>query len=347
MPPSLAPAVAFGVATATVYLLSHPRWGPAVLDHPNERSLHARPVPRTGGLGIAAGALAGGLVSVAAAGGGPALGWILPCVGGVAAVSFVDDLRPLSPAIRLIVQLLAALGLVAAGLSPPALDLPGLSWGWPAWLGAGVAVLATIWMTNLYNFMDGMDGFAGGMAVFGFGSLAALGLMAGDPVFAGVNLAVVAAAAGFLLFNFPPARIFMGDVGSSTLGFLAAAFSLWGSREGLFPLWVAGLVFAPFVVDATVTLARRALAGERLWQAHRSHYYQRLVRLGWGHRRTVLAEYALMLGSAVSAVVVVRVGPSVQGLLLAGWASVYALLALGVHRLEVGAGASRPSEGTP
>jgi len=185
------------------------------------------------------------------------------------------------------------------------------------------------------------------MAVFGFGTLAALGYLGGDAAFAGANVVVACAATGFLLFNFPPARIFMGDVGSSTLGFLAAAFSLWGSREGLFPLWVAGLVFAPFVVDATVTLARRALAGERLWQAHRSHYYQRLVRLGWGHRRTVLAEYALMLGSAVSAVVVVRVGPSVQGLLLAGWASVYALLALGVHRLEVGAGASRPSEGTP
>jgi UDP-N-acetylmuramyl pentapeptide phosphotransferase/UDP-N-acetylglucosamine-1-phosphate transferase len=289
--------------------------------------------------------MAGGFASAATGGADPLLAWLLPCAGVVAAVSFVDDLRPVSPAARLLVQLLAALGLLAAGLAPSAVDLPGLTWVWPAWLGAGVAVLATTWMTNLYNFMDGMDGFAGGMAVSGFGTLAALGLMGGDAAFAAVNLVVAAAAAGFLLFNFPPARIFMGDVGSSTLGFLVAAFSLWGSREGLFPLWVAGLVFSPFVVDATVTLARRALARETVWQAHRSHYYQRLVRLGWGHRRTVLAEYALMVAGALSALAAVRASPPVQWALIAGWGVGYALLALGVRRLERGARAASVREG--
>ena len=96
----------------------------------------------------------------------------------------------------------------------------------------------------------------------------------------------------------PAGRLFLGDTGSTALGFLAAAGSLWGSQAGLFPFWAALWVFSPFIVDATVTLLRRLVCGERIWEAHRSHYYQRLVLLGWGHRRTVLAEYVLMLACA-------------------------------------------------
>ncbi len=343
--PDLAPAAAFGVTACVVYLLAHPRWGPRVLDHPNERSLHVRPTPRTGGLGIVAGLAAGALVAATGGLGDAGLAGVLLCAGLVAGVSFLDDLRPISPAPRLAVHLGAALGLVAAGVYPETVAVPGLVWVWPAWLAAGASVLATVWMTNLYNFMDGMDGLAGGMAVAGFGTLAALGLLGGRADYATAAAVVAFGTAGFLLFNFPPARIFMGDVGSSTLGFLAAAYALWGSREGLFPLWVAVLVFSPFVVDATVTLLRRALAGERVWQAHRSHYYQRLVRLGWGHRKTVLAEYALMLACALSAVLAVRAGPAVQWALIAGWIGLYALLVAGVSRLEAGERAGRPAGG--
>jgi UDP-N-acetylmuramyl pentapeptide phosphotransferase/UDP-N-acetylglucosamine-1-phosphate transferase len=348
---NVAPVAAFLVAAGVVYLLAHPRWGPRVLDHPNERSLHALPTPRTGGIGIVAGLLAGALVAATAGAGdaglasgvlvpvsgGAGIGVLAPvllCAGAVAAVSFVDDLRPISPLPRLAVQVGAALGLVVAGVYPGTVEVPGAVWAWPAWLAVGVSVLATVWMTNLYNFMDGMDGFAGGMTVAGFAALAVLGLIGGRADYALASAVVAAAAAGFLLFNFPPARIFMGDVGSSTLGFLAAAFALWGSREGLFPLWMAALVFSPFVVDATVTLLRRTLAGERVWQAHRTHYYQRLVRLGWTHRKAVLGEYALMAGCALSAAVAVRTGPVTQWALIAGWTAVYAVLALGVSRLE-------------
>ena len=345
---ALAPLVAFGVAAAAVAVLAHPRWGLPILDHPNERSLHERPTPRTGGIGIVAGLVAGLVAallagSLSAASGGPpggALAAVLLGAAAVAAVSFAADLRPLPPAVRLVVHVGAAGGLVAAGLSPPALELPGAAWAWPAWLAAGVSVLATVWMTNLYNFMDGMDGFAGGMGVSGFGALALLGLLGGRFDYALASAVVAAASAGFLLFNFPPARIFMGDVGSSTLGFLAAGFALWGHRGGFFPLWVAALVFSPFVVDATVTLVRRALAGEKVWHAHRSHYYQRLVRLGWTHRRTVLAEYSLMLACALSALLAVAVVPGAQWALIAGWVVVYAVLALSVPRLERQAGKS-------
>ena len=93
----------------------------------------------------------------------------------------------------------------------------------------------------------------------------------------------------------------MGDVGSSTLGLLAAAFSLWGARDGVFPFWVAILVFSPFIADASVTLVRRLLRGEKIWQAHKTHYYQKLVQAGWGHRKTVLVEYAIMIGCGITA----------------------------------------------
>ena len=135
-----------------------------------------------------------------------------------------------------------------------------------------------------------------------------------------------AAAAGFLWSNFPPARIFLGDLGSSTLGLLAAGFSLWGARDGLFPLWTAALAFSPFIVDATWTLGRRLARGERVWEAHRSHHYQRLVLAGWGHRKTVLRSYVLMAGAAASAVAAPGLATWEQWAVIGAWAVVYALI---------------------
>jgi UDP-N-acetylmuramyl pentapeptide phosphotransferase/UDP-N-acetylglucosamine-1-phosphate transferase len=192
-------------------------------------------------------------------------------------------------------------------------------------------------MVELYNFMDGIDGFAGGMTLVGFGGLAFLSGFGGAYLVAGLSLIVAAAALGFLLFNFPPARIFMGDVGSATLGVLAAILSLWGAQTGAFPFWAAVLVFSPFSVDATVTLARRAWRRERLWRPHTTHYYQRLVRLGWSHREVVLAEYVLMLATAASAVWVVRQPAAAQWALLVTWALLYVALAWMVHALEAAA----------
>jgi UDP-N-acetylmuramyl pentapeptide phosphotransferase/UDP-N-acetylglucosamine-1-phosphate transferase len=127
----------------------------------------------------------------------------------------------------------------------------------------------------------------------------------------------------------------MGDVGSSSLGFLAAGLSLWADRSGLFPIWVSVLVFSPFVVDATATILRRAIRGERVWAAHRSHYYQRLVLLGWGHRRTVLCEYLFMMGAALSAVCAWRwFSPTLQLIVLLAWAAVYAMAARAIAALE-------------
>jgi UDP-N-acetylmuramyl pentapeptide phosphotransferase/UDP-N-acetylglucosamine-1-phosphate transferase len=283
------------------------------LDLPNERSLHTRPVPRTGGIGILAGSLAGLALADA--------DLVVPlCALGLGLLSFADDRKHVPIALRFaghgVAAAVAVLALV--GTRSPLL--------------AAVLVLATMWMTNLYNFMDGSDGLAGGMAVFGFGAYAFAAVGGGHTALALGAASVAAAAAAFLAFNYPPARIFMGDVGSVPLGFLAAALGIAGWQRGVWPSWFPVLVFSPFIVDATVTLAQRAARGERVWQAHRSHYYQRLVQLGWGHARTARAEYALMAACALGALAALHAPATVQAALLAAAALGYAALAAAVDR---------------
>lgn len=268
--PILAAATAFGLLA---WMLARKVRLP--LDLPNERSLHEQPVPRSGGMAIMAGVfLAFAVLTIP-----PLL--VLPTVV-LAAVSFFDDLRGLSAALRFGVHCVTAAVFAAAAF-------PGA----PLWLPA-LAMLSAVWMTNLYNFMDGSDGLAGGMALFGFGFLGIAAWIAGAGAFASACLAIAAASAAFLRYNFHPARVFMGDTGSIPLGFLAAAIGAIGWRDALWPIWFAPVVFSPFIVDASLTIVRRILRRERLWVAHRDHYYQRLVLMGWGHRRTALAEYALM-----------------------------------------------------
>lgn len=331
-------ALVFLAANGLTRLLCSPASRLYHLDHPNERSLHAEPLPRTGGLAIFGSVLLGISVTVAL---GEAVAfqangilWILGMALLVGAVSFWDDRAGLSPGLRLGVQALAAAGVVwGGGLAVSAVPVPVLGTLPLGWLAAPVTILFLLWVSNLYNFMDGMDGFAGGMTVLGYG---VLGLLAwrGDHHLMGLAILIGTAAGGFLLYNLPPARIFMGDVGSVPLGFIAAALAVLGARDGLFDIWVPLLVFSPFIMDATVTLVRRLLRGEKVWRAHREHYYQRLVLAGWGHRRTVLVEYALMLACGVTAVAYGRVGEPVRLAILLGWIGVYLVLAWGVRRVE-------------
>lgn len=269
-----APFVAFAVAVSVTALLRSRFAARFALDTPNERSLHSQPVPRTGGVGVLAG-LAAGAVSLQA--GGAMLLWLLPLV----LLSALDDIRGLPAGLRLVVHLAVSIVFARYGA--------GLDWIAAIALGFCIA-----WMTNLYNFMDGSDGLAGGMAMIGFATYGATAWIQGDFAFAQLAWCTAAAAAGFLLFNFSPASIFLGDVGSIPLGFLAGALGTAGAMREIWAWWFPLVVFAPFIVDATVTLLRRILRREKVWQAHREHYYQRLVRMGWSHRRTALAEYALM-----------------------------------------------------
>jgi len=334
MSPVVIAVTAFVLATFLTYRFSRPGSGFYLLDHPNERSLHTSPTPRSGGVAIV---IAIGLASLIWFywHGAPAVVYGLAAgIAVVAGMSYLDDWHGLPVLGRLLGHAIGASLLLVSGLSLHSLSLPGIEGSSLPWVGWVFSLLFLVWMTNLYNFMDGMDGFAGGMAVFGFGTFAILGLMAGQLSFAGLCLAAAASAAGFLVFNFPPARIFMGDTGSATLGLLAGGLSLWGSREGIFPFWIALLVFSPFIVDASVTLVQRLLRSERVWQAHKTHYYQRLVQSGWGHRRTVLAEYALMLACSFSALAARNADPMWQWLVIGGWALIYMLLMRGVSLLE-------------
>jgi UDP-N-acetylmuramyl pentapeptide phosphotransferase/UDP-N-acetylglucosamine-1-phosphate transferase len=180
---------------------------------------------------------------------------------------------------------------------------------------------------NLYNFMDGSDGLAGGMTVFGFGALGAAAV--GSATDIGLaSLCIAAAAAGFLFHNFHPARVFLGDAGSIPLGFLAGSLGLAGWARESWPLWFPVLVFSPFVIDASLTLAARLLRGEKPWRAHREHAYQRMVAGGLGHRRTALLWYLLMAACAFSGLLGLGLSASGQWILLAAWAGLYGILAV-------------------
>lgn len=327
-------ATAFTVSALLTFRFCSPASIFYMLDHPNDRSLHDRPVPRGGGLAILAALLVCGLVTVMFQ---PVPGLVGIVLGMlvVAGVSFLDDRHSVPPFYRFVAHTVAAAVIVYGGFFIQRLEIPGAGWHWSYIVGAMFSVLFIVWMTNLYNFMDGMDGFAGGMAVIGFSVFALLGWQVGNVLFMLLSLVTAAAAGGFLLFNFPPARIFMGDVGSSTLGLLAGTFSLWGARDGIFQFWIAVLVFLPFIADSTVTLVRRFLRREKLWQAHKTHFYQQLVQAGWGHRKTVLLEYAVMLGCGISAIWGVHSAALMQIAIFVSWSLFYLLFFFWVSRLIV------------
>ena len=198
------------------------------------------------------------------------------------AISAADDRVGLPVLARLVVQVVLAVAVV--------LLIHGAS---PRW-SAALLVAVIVWSINAYNFMDGSDGMAGGMAVIGFGSYAVDAALIGHIPLAIAAAAVAGAAVGFLVFNFAPARVFMGDAGSAPLGFLAAAMGLLGWEAGVWSGWFPVVVFSPFLTDASLTLLRRLARGERIWLAHKEHLYQRMVAGGLGHTRTAFAAYGLM-----------------------------------------------------
>ncbi len=278
-------------------VLARVSWRP--VDRPNPRSLHVTPTPRVGGLAIFI-SVAASLAAVAAVDHSSTLGVVAPLLvstGIVFMCSAWEDFRGLPPAVRLGIHGGAAsLYLWWSG----AYDISVLPW-MPVWLSvAGVGFLI-VWMANLYNFMDGADGLAGGMAIIGLAVIGIEAAIAGVISVSIVAFLASAAAAGFLTVNFPPARAFLGDAGSVSLGFLAAGAAVHLARSGV-PIFQPVLAFAPFVLDATYTLLRRVLSGEAFWRPHREHWYQRLIRRGWSHRRTTLLYYGLMVLSGTASI---------------------------------------------
>jgi len=307
--PWLASAAAAALAALALALLEFGR-AHLPLDHPVDRSLHRRPVLRVGGIAIWAGFLPVAFALHAQFEAGPV--W-LAAWSAVAAVSFADDWRGVLPGIRLAVHAVAALAVSAAifardpvGAISPADGILVVS-----------AAFAIIWSANLFNFMDGSDGLAALTAACGFGAYGAAALDAGAP--SDLYFALAAATLPFLAVNLPPARAFMGDGGSVPLGFLAAAFGLAGIRAHTWPSWFPLLVFLPFIADTLLTVIRRAIARENLFRAHKTHYYQRLHRMGAGHAGTLLFYGVLVAGTSASAFVALATNPAAGWHVLGAW----------------------------
>ena len=266
------------------FALSH-----GVMDIPNERSSHAAPTPRGGGLSMVLACSAVfavlGVLGVMPA---PLCIALIAGGGAVAAIGFLDDRRPLPAGLRLAVHAAAAVWAVAwlGGLPPIRVGDVLLSSGWS---GGVLAVLGIIWSLNLFNFMDGIDGIAASEAAFVSGAATFLGLSAMHAGVAPPAAVLCAAACGFLCWNWPPARIFMGDVGSGYLGFVVSVLALAATRSDPVAVWVWLILGGVFFVDATVTLARRTARGDRVYEAHRSHAYQWLARRWGKHLPVTLA----------------------------------------------------------
>ncbi|HET6316765.1 MAG TPA: glycosyltransferase family 4 protein [Chloroflexota bacterium] len=303
--------LAFVVALVGAFV--YRRYAP--LDVPNERSSHSRPIPRGGGAAIVLGFAVGLAVWLASGNtlSPRAWGWLAGALL-VASVSFVDDLRPLPATPRLAAHGVGALLLTLAGIQqrelPLVLALP----------------LAFVWValvTNVYNFMDGIDGLAASQAIIAGAALALAGAIVSNPLVSIGGGLIAAASAGFLPHNLPPAKLFMGDVGSTFLGFNFAGLSLLGNLGvggGRLPIEFGVVMLAPFLFDGIVTLTRRMARGERWYAAHRSHYYQRLVTHGLSHAQVTALYAALALIAAAAALLgLVLEGPLRQALAVAAF----------------------------
>jgi UDP-N-acetylmuramyl pentapeptide phosphotransferase/UDP-N-acetylglucosamine-1-phosphate transferase len=271
-----------------------------LLDHPNERSSHSVPTPRGGGIALVGSLLLAWLVLFQA-------GWVAPGVvsislaaAALAVISWIDDLHSLSPLLRLLAQGAAvALGTyVLPETQYPLRDL----WGFVFYL-TGVSLL-WVWWINLFNFMDGIDGLAGSeAAAIGVGVLLfVIRGIGADSELALLAAAIIGAAIGFLRWNWSPAQIFLGDVGSAPLGYLLGFLLLDLALRGFWKITLILPLY--FLADATITLSRRLLRGERIWRPHREHYYQQAVRRGLGHAavvKRVIAADVLLIGCGLAA----------------------------------------------
>lgn len=299
--------IAFAMCLLILLVLLRSDLVKIAMDVPNHRSLHAKSIPRTGGVAVMLAVFSTWLTS------GIMDAWLLLPLG-LTFISLLDDIFHMPVLIRFVMQVIFSVIFVwlTVGIS---------AWGLVALMAFGL-----VWMTNLYNFMDGSDGLAGGMTVFGFSAYAVAFYLASDAQMVIMCAAIAGAALAFLCFNFHPAKIFMGDVGSIPLGFLAGAMGIYGWAHQYWDLWFPVLVFSPFVVDATVTLLKRLFRGEKVWQAHREHYYQRLVQMGWGHRKTALAAYCLMALVGVTALLLIGMPWGIVLSALVIWAMVFLAL---------------------
>ncbi len=301
------------------------------LDIPNARSSHTVPTPRGGGLAIVATAMLGAVAVWWMSG----LDWLAAAgalVGGalVSGIGHLDDIRGVRALTRFCVHIAAAIAATVWLLANS--DAPFFA-GIPQWLSVMVLAVAIAWSINLFNFMDGIDGIAASESAFVAGGAAMLaGATSGWS-----QLALIAAGAslGFMLWNWPAARIFMGDVGSGFLGFWLAILAIALHATGVLPVWTSLILGSAFVADASVTLLRRVLRGERWYEAHRSHAYQILARRWQSHLKVVVTLWILNVAVLLPVAYVSTLQPRFAPAIACGLVS-----ALGALCASIGAGRS-------
>ena len=292
----IASAIAFAISAILTPLLRSIALRRGSLDIPNERSSHTQPTPRNGGLAICAGIAAAFVIARAYS--SPQLCVVAACVVVLVVIAIFDERSHIDPRLRLVLQIAAAIaaasfgGLVLRSLSARIDQLP---------LGPFAFAATIFWVVgviNGYNFMDGVNGIAAIEAIVCGSAQAALFVRSGDLAAAGVVAGAAASAAAFLVYN-RRGTVFMGDTGSTTLGFLFAVAAVRLSHQNV-SFVAAALPLAPFLLDTLVTLFRRAIRGEPLLRAHRSHFYQRLNQRGWSHIAVALTWGALAAVSAIA-----------------------------------------------
>ncbi len=283
----------------------------SLLDHPNDRSSHSIPKPRLGGVGIMAPVLVLGVGLIAAGHSPRTLLVPLGATGCIALLGLVDDLRPLPARVRFAVQVALASLVVATSSGRLIAGSSVLGGLLPGPVVAALSVVWIVWLTNLYNFMDGIDGLAGSQAL-----VASLGLMVvavglGSGASGWLLASLAGSSLGFLLFNFPPSSIFMGDVGATAIGFFFGALPLFPEVKPV-PVELVALALSLFLLDATATLLRRAAAGEKWYSPHRTHLYQRPVALGKSHLSVTMTATGAMVIVAACVACWGRSSPAVR-----------------------------------
>lgn len=269
-----------------------------ILDRPNERSLHSHLVVRGAGISMSVVWVSAAFVASLALGRPEGSLALVVMAGGLSVLGLVDDIRHLSPLLRLVVELAVCAAAMSGGLAPEAVTLPG---GVAVHLGVAAVPLWTVWtvlVINLFNFMDGIDGLAATQTLISAVALGIIGVALHLTLVSVLGIALAGVAAGFLPFNWNPAHCFMGDAGSYLCAGALAGVWLLGQKEGV-SLLILGFPAIGFFLDAVVTLFLRALRGQRLWLPHRSHLYQRLVLRGWPQPSVTLSYAALAVGLSV------------------------------------------------
>lgn len=309
-----------------------------ILDVPNHRSAHARPTPKGGGIGVVIATLTGLLVQyrLATIARIEDAYFVAVIVGAtaIAAVSLADDILSFRQHWKLLAQVAAAIAPLPWGLAIDTLSLP---WVGPVplgWLASPVTVLWVVFLTNAMNFIDGLDGMCAGIAFVAALFLAAVALAEGGAFVYIASLGLAAGCAGFLPFNVPRARIFLGDVGSQFIGYLFAVLAIAAARfdQARVSLYVVPLLLAVPIFDVAFTLARRVLAGERLAEAHRGHLYQVLARTGVPPLAVSAVSVAMTAALGLVAFRFVSLSPPAKLAVIAGVAGALALYAAWVAR---------------